>query len=443
MTSSKFIKKSPGAINSETEKGAPVSADVILIEDSADSFEKKKVQVGNLPGGGGGEANTASNVGTAGVGVYKTKVGVDLKFKKINAGSSKVTVTDDTGDDEVDIDVSEGNVVHQNLSGAGTNDHAAIDTHIGSTSNPHSTSIVNIGGGTLAELNAAVSDATLDDSSSTRTPSAHNLGGSEHGSDTLANLNSKISDATLDDSSDSRTPSSHASTHENAGGDEITHDNLSDAGTNSHTQIDTHIGSTANPHSVDKADVSLSSVTDDAQLKRADGDIDTFTEKVSPVGADLILIEDSGASNAKKKVQITNLPGGADADAIHDNVGSEISAITEKVTPVNADLLVIEDSAASNAKKRVQIGNLPGGASGPTIKAGEVSGSSFTGNPKKYTLTFGTAFPDANYSLSVIGEDAREWAYESKAASSIIINASINGAFTGIVTWIAVAHSDP
>lgn len=48
-----------------------------------------------------------------------------------------------------------------------------------------------------------------------------------------------------------------------------------------------------------------------------------------------------------------------DTDAIHDNVSGEIAAITEKATPVGADLLVIEDSAASNTKKRVQISNLP------------------------------------------------------------------------------------
>lgn len=49
---------------------------------------------------------------------------------------------------------------------------------------------------------------------------------------------------------------------------------------------------------------------------------------------------------------------GIDSTAIHDNVAAEISAITEKTTPVAADLLVIEDSAAANAKKKVQIGNL-------------------------------------------------------------------------------------
>lgn len=55
--------------------------------------------------------------------------------------------------------------------------------------------------------------------------------------------------------------------------------------------------------------------------------------------------------------------GGAttDADAIHDNVSGEIAAITEKTTTVAADLVVIEDSAASNAKKRVTLGNLIGG----------------------------------------------------------------------------------
>jgi hypothetical protein len=59
--------------------------------------------------GGTGEANTASNVGTAGVGVFKQKTGVNLEFKKINAGSNKVTITDDTGNSEVDIDVAPAN----------------------------------------------------------------------------------------------------------------------------------------------------------------------------------------------------------------------------------------------------------------------------------------------------------------------------------------------
>ncbi len=47
-----------------------------------------------------------------------------------------------------------------------------------------------------------------------------------------------------------------------------------------------------------------------------------------------------------------------DNEAIHDNVASEISAITNKATPTGSDFLVIEDAAAANAKKHITITNL-------------------------------------------------------------------------------------
>lgn len=50
-----------------------------------------------------GEVNTASNVGAAGVGVYDSKSGVDLRFRKISAASSKVSVT--LNSQQVDIDL--------------------------------------------------------------------------------------------------------------------------------------------------------------------------------------------------------------------------------------------------------------------------------------------------------------------------------------------------
>ena len=46
---------------------------------------------------------------------------------------------------------------------------------------------------------------------------------------------------------------------------------------------------------------------------------------------------------------------------VHTNVAGEIAGVAAKGTPVNADLLLIEDSAAGNAKKRVTLGDLPGG----------------------------------------------------------------------------------
>jgi hypothetical protein len=52
-----------------------------------------------------------------------------------------------------------------------------------------------------------------------------------------------------------------------------------------------------------------------------------------------------------------------DIDAVHVNVGSEISGIAEKLVPAANDMLIIEDSGAGSIKKMLKIGNLPGGIS--------------------------------------------------------------------------------
>jgi hypothetical protein len=211
-------------------------------------------------------------VGTAGVGVFKQKTGIDLEFKNINAGSSKVTITDDVGDNEVDVDIVEANIVHQSLSGAGTNTHAQVDTHIADTANPHATDVGNLGSGLLAELNTVITDATLDDSGSSRPPSG------------------------------------------SAGGD---------------------LGGTYPNPTVDD---------------------------------------------------------GADGTAVHDNIAGEILAVALKATPVSADLLLIEDSAAANAKKRITIGSLPGGGSGAIDTANTVwvakDGNDGTGTSDRQDLPF-------------------------------------------------------
>lgn len=57
-----------------------------------------------------GENNTASNVGTAGVGIFKQKTGVNLEFKNVNAASNKISVTNDVANNEIDIDVVTANL---------------------------------------------------------------------------------------------------------------------------------------------------------------------------------------------------------------------------------------------------------------------------------------------------------------------------------------------
>ena len=89
----------PGKINSLTEKVVPVSADTLLINDSADSQNPKKVQVGNLPGGGGGFAdpmttrgdiiyrnpsNSTTRLGRGTVGQVIKSDGVDVSYETLD-----------------------------------------------------------------------------------------------------------------------------------------------------------------------------------------------------------------------------------------------------------------------------------------------------------------------------------------------------------------------
>jgi len=98
-----------------------------------------------------------------------------------------------------------------------------------------------------------------------------------------------------------------------------------------------------------------------------DAEITGVAAKSPLVGADTFLVEDSAASDAKKSAtvadiritesQVTDLTH-TDATAIHDNVAAEISAVAEKTVPIGADLVLAEDSADSNNKKKVQLVNL-------------------------------------------------------------------------------------
>ncbi len=126
---------------------------------------------------------------------------------------------DDSGDTELFYLDDSGNVVQITKDGL-----VDITVHTSNTNNPHSTDIGNLGSGTLAELNAAVTDATLIDSSlldsyatpdvvdgyalesdltshtgDTANPHSTDIG--NLGSGTLAELNTIVIDATLIDSS--------------------------------------------------------------------------------------------------------------------------------------------------------------------------------------------------------------------------------------------------
>ena len=120
------------------------------------------------------------------------------------------------------------------------------------------------------------------------------------------------------------------------------------------------------------------------------GEINAIAAKAIPVAADVLIVEDSAASFAKKKIDLTNLLGGV--DAIHDNVAGEINAIATKATPVAADVLVIEDSEAAFVKKKIDLTDLinstepVAAAQGAYIQAG-------LSTPYTTTLTIGAVLP--------------------------------------------------
>lgn len=103
-------------------------------------------------------------------------------------GGSGLDDTDDLSEGSTNLYYTEGRV-------SANSDVSANTTHRGQTNNPHNTDIGNLGSGTLAELNAAITDATLDDASDPRDPNSHTHTkseitdifeeyGSEEGSDT-------------------------------------------------------------------------------------------------------------------------------------------------------------------------------------------------------------------------------------------------------------------
>jgi hypothetical protein len=63
---------------------------------------------------------------------------------------------------------------------------ASLAGHTSDTGNPHGTDLGNLGAGTLADLNAAVTDATLDDAGDPRDPTAHASTHATGGGDDIA-----------------------------------------------------------------------------------------------------------------------------------------------------------------------------------------------------------------------------------------------------------------
>jgi len=101
----------PEEINNVPVKAVPVSADKIILEDSADSWKKKSATLSSLPGGGGGEANTASNAGS-GSSLFYQKVGLDLEFNGIKSENSYIQIAIDAVSHDIEVTAVVGAVAN-------------------------------------------------------------------------------------------------------------------------------------------------------------------------------------------------------------------------------------------------------------------------------------------------------------------------------------------
>jgi hypothetical protein len=79
---------------------------------------------------------------------------------------------------------------------------------------------------------------------------------------------------------------------------------------------------------------------------------------------------------------------------------------------------------------------------GLRTKASSVAGASFAGNPKKFTVTFTTPYPNTNYSISIVGGVNRTFTYETKTTTGFVINSNANTSFVGNVDWMTIAHGE-
>lgn len=95
------------------------------------------------------------------------------------------------------------------------------------------------------------------------------------------------------------------------------------------------------------------------------------------VGLLPIAIADAG-DNVTWVSQATQPVAGGDATAIHVDVDGEIAGIAAKATPVNADTIVLEDSAAADAKASATLGSLP---YYNKVTAGEITATALKASP--------------------------------------------------------------
>lgn len=101
---------------------------------------------------------SSGTVNTLATGVSPEDV-QDIVGTFIQSQNNRITLNYNDASNILELTLVEGNIVHQNLGGAGTNTHTQIDSHISNTSNPHATTAAQVGAYTMLQTDTQISAA--------------------------------------------------------------------------------------------------------------------------------------------------------------------------------------------------------------------------------------------------------------------------------------------
>ena len=202
-------------------------------------------------------------------------------------------------------------------------------------------------------------------------------------------------------------------------------------------------------------DAATKAYADTKISKTTAAEISAMTEKTTLADGDHFVIEDSAASNAKKRVQHSNVASGK----ISKTTAGEISVMTEKTTLVDDDLFLIEDSAAGNAKKKVKRSNVSSGLrliSTTNVSASANSGAIAISPSKTYRVVIDLVKETADGYMAITfnGDPSGEYDHNvdasemdggetdtANAAANVEIKISADSA-TGAVDSTGVFYAD-
>ena len=124
--------------------------------------------------------------------------------------------------------------------------------------------------------------------------------------------------------------------------------------------------------------------------------------------------------------------GGTDVNAVHVNVASEISGITAKATPTTNDIILIEDAADSNNKKKITIGDLPASTADTIYTADGTLSGDRTVDTDGNKLTIDGSGVGSNQKIFVINKPSGE-ALSIDEDGDFLVSGSIrNSSFFGV-----------